>query len=128
MTTDYKVKLEIFEGPLDLLLYLIKRDEIESSPYAKYKNAVTRAVGANESVEADTLDFDVLPGDAFLLERCKPVYETLPGWKKDIGGARRLTDLPPAARRYVDRLAELIALPVTIVSVGPDREQTILCR
>jgi serine/threonine protein phosphatase PrpC len=45
----------------------IKRDEIESSPYAKYKNAVTRAVGANESVEADTLDFDLLPGDAFLL-------------------------------------------------------------
>jgi serine/threonine protein phosphatase PrpC len=45
----------------------IKRDEIDSSPYAKYKNAVTRAVGANESVEADTLDFDVLPGDHFLL-------------------------------------------------------------
>jgi len=45
----------------------IKRDEIERSPYAKYKNAVTRAVGAHESAEADTLDFDVLPGDQFLL-------------------------------------------------------------
>jgi adenylosuccinate synthase len=72
-----------------------------------------------------TSDF---PGDAFLLERCKPVYETLPGWKQEIGGARTLSDLPAAARRYVDRLAELIGLPVTIVSVGPDREQTILCR
>lgn len=45
----------------------IKREEIESSPYAKYKNAVTRAVGAYETVEADTLDFEVLPGDQFLL-------------------------------------------------------------
>jgi adenylosuccinate synthase len=68
------------------------------------------------------------PGDAFLLERCRPLYETLPGWKKEIGAARKLGDLPNAARRYVDRLAELIALPVTIVSVGPDRGQTILCK
>jgi serine/threonine protein phosphatase PrpC/CRP-like cAMP-binding protein len=45
----------------------LKRDEIDSSPYSKYKNAVTRAVGAYESVEADTLDFEVLPGDHFLL-------------------------------------------------------------
>jgi adenylosuccinate synthase len=67
------------------------------------------------------------PSDAFLLERCRPVYETLPGWQKDLSSARRLADLPPAARRYVDRLSELLALPVSIVSVGPDREQTIFC-
>jgi serine/threonine protein phosphatase PrpC/CRP-like cAMP-binding protein len=45
----------------------LRRDQIEGSPYAKYKNAVTRAVGAYESVETDTLDFEVLPGDHFLL-------------------------------------------------------------
>jgi len=45
----------------------IKRDQIEGTPYAKYKNAVTRAVGAYESVEVDTLDFEVLPGDQFLI-------------------------------------------------------------
>lgn len=45
----------------------IKREEIETSPYAKYKNAVTRAVGAYETVESDTLDFEVLPGDQFLM-------------------------------------------------------------
>jgi serine/threonine protein phosphatase PrpC/CRP-like cAMP-binding protein len=45
----------------------LKRDEIDTSPYAKYKNAVTRAVGAYESVEVDTLDFEVLPGDHFLI-------------------------------------------------------------
>ena len=45
----------------------IQRDQVEGSPYAKYKNAVTRAVGAYESVDVDTLDFEVLPGDQFLL-------------------------------------------------------------
>jgi serine/threonine protein phosphatase PrpC/CRP-like cAMP-binding protein len=45
----------------------IKRDDIDNSPYAKYKNAVTRAVGAYESVEVDTMDFEVLPGDHFLI-------------------------------------------------------------
>lgn len=68
------------------------------------------------------------PGDAFLLERCKPVYETVPGWKKDIASARKPGDLPAAARRYVERVAELVQLPVSIVSVGPDREQTIFMR
>ncbi len=65
------------------------------------------------------------PGDAFLLERCKPIYETLPGWKKDILLIRKRGDLPTNAKRYVERIGELLQLPVSIVSVGPDREQTI---
>ena len=68
------------------------------------------------------------PGDAFLLERCTPIYETLPGWRTDIASARKPGDLPASARRYVDRIAELVQLPVSIVSVGPDRAQTILMR
>jgi adenylosuccinate synthase len=75
--------------------------------------------------DLDGQRIDEFPGDSFLLARCKPVYETLPGWKKDISGMRRLADLPPSARRYIDRLAEWIGLPVRIVSVGPDRAQTI---
>jgi adenylosuccinate synthase len=69
-----------------------------------------------------TTDF---PGDAFLLERCRPVYETMPGWQTDISKVRRVADLPGAARRYVERLGQLLELPVRIISVGPDREQTI---
>jgi adenylosuccinate synthase len=69
---------------------------------------------------------DDFPGDAFLLARCRPVYETLPGWRAALNGARRPEDLPAGARRYVDRLSELLALPVSIISVGPDREQTII--
>ena len=53
--------------------------------------------------------------------------ETLPGWRTDISAVRRRADLPANARRYVDRLSELLGLPVSVVSVGPDREQTILC-
>ena len=66
------------------------------------------------------------PSDAFRLERCQPVYETIPGWTEDITTARNLADLPAAARHYVDRVQELIGLKVSVVSVGPDRAQTIM--
>ncbi len=68
------------------------------------------------------------PADAFLLERCKPVYETLPGWKSDISAVRKAAELPVQARRYIERIAALVELPVSIVSVGPDREQTIFMK
>jgi adenylosuccinate synthase len=78
--------------------------------------------------EMDGERVEFFPGDAFLLERCRPVYETLPGWRVNIGDARKLADLPGTARRYVDRLTELMELPVSIISVGPDRAQTIFCQ
>jgi adenylosuccinate synthase len=76
--------------------------------------------------EMDGHRVDWFPSDAFLLDRCTPVYETLPGWKKDVSGAQKVTDLPANARRYVDRLGELLDVRVSIVSVGPDSVQTIL--
>jgi len=60
------------------------------------------------------------------LRRVTPVYETVPGWQTEIAHVRRVEDLPPAARAYLDRIAALAARPVEIVSVGADREQTIL--
>jgi adenylosuccinate synthase len=68
------------------------------------------------------------PSEAFLLDRCRPVYETLTGWKEDLSAVRSAKALPAAARRYVDRIAELVGLPVSIASVGPDRAQTIPLR
>jgi adenylosuccinate synthase len=68
------------------------------------------------------------PSDSFQLERCRPVYETVPGWSEDITAARKLSDLPACARRYIDRIGELVGLPVSVVSVGPDREQTIVVK
>ncbi len=77
--------------------------------------------------ELDGKKIDYFPADAFLLEKCRPQYESMPGWNVDIAGTRKLADLPATARRYLDRLSALIELPISIVSVGPDREQTILC-
>lgn len=56
-----------------------------------------------------------------------PVYRTLPGWKTDITGVRKLENLPAETRQYVDTLIELIDAPAAYLSVGPDREQTIFC-
>jgi len=69
--------------------------------------------------------FDTVPADSTLLARCKPVYEEMPGWQEDISGARKMADLPQAARNYVARLAELVQTPITMVSVGSERSQII---
>jgi adenylosuccinate synthase len=66
------------------------------------------------------------PSDSFQLEKCKPILETIPGWSEDLTKARKLADLPPAARRYIDRVSELVGKKVSFVSVGPDRDQTIV--
>ena len=59
------------------------------------------------------------------LRRVQPQYETMPGWQEDITGARSLEDLPRAARDYLDRIAQLVGVPVDLVSVGPERQQTM---
>jgi adenylosuccinate synthase len=59
------------------------------------------------------------------LRRAVPIYETLPGWQQEIDHVRRVEDLPPLARTYLARLSELVGCPVEMISVGPDREQTI---
>jgi adenylosuccinate synthase len=77
--------------------------------------------------ELDGKRIEHFPSDSFLLEQCKPVYETLPGWRVDVSSERKMSDLPANARRYVDRLSKLLGVPVKIISVGPDRAQTIVC-
>jgi adenylosuccinate synthase len=69
---------------------------------------------------------DRFPSDVNELRRAEPVYEAWPGWKDDLTGMRQWDDLPHAARRYLQRIEELVGVPVTIVSVGPDRQQTII--
>lgn len=69
---------------------------------------------------------DYPPQEELGMAGVTPVYESLPGWDADIGQASRWEDLPEAARSYIRRLEELSGVPVSIVSVGPDREQTII--
>jgi adenylosuccinate synthase len=59
------------------------------------------------------------------LRRVVPVYETLPGWQQEITDVRRIADLPLNARKYLDRISELLRRPIEVVSVGPDRRQTM---
>lgn len=69
---------------------------------------------------------EVLPGDTLTLAQVEPIYETVPGWQKPIGDIRHYRDLPPACRAYVERLEELIELPITLISVGQRREAVIV--
>ena len=62
----------------------------------------------------------------YLHRDLEPVYETLKGWKSDISGIKDLKDLPENAKIYLNRLEELVGIPIKIISVGPDREQTII--
>lgn len=78
-----------------------------------------------EAYEIDgkrTTDF---PSHVMDLAKAIPVYRQLKGWQSDISGVRRFEDLPPAARKYLDTIEELVGAPIEIVSVGPDREQTV---
>jgi adenylosuccinate synthase len=75
--------------------------------------------------EIDGERVEHFPSSLARLERVKPVYETLPGWKADTTGISDAKDLPVNARRYLDRLAELVDVPVGMLSLGPKRHQTI---
>jgi len=66
-----------------------------------------------------------MPSEVDLLGRVQPIYETLPGWRRSTGAARRLADLPREARTYLDRLEELSGTPIRYVSVGAGRDQII---
>ncbi|MDX1689711.1 MAG: adenylosuccinate synthase [Acidimicrobiia bacterium] len=68
--------------------------------------------------------FDEFPRQQRVLYNCTPIYETLPGWSEDITGVRSFGDLPAAARTYIERIEELAGVPVSLVSVGPERSAT----
>lgn len=75
--------------------------------------------------EIDGRHYDYPPVTNELLLCAKPVYETLPGWREDIGGCREFAQLPLAAQRYVERVAALCDVPINSVSVGPERDQLV---
>jgi len=70
--------------------------------------------------------FDEMPSDLETLERCEAIYETLPGWTENLDGVSRYQDLPANARAYLERVARLVGVKVMAVSIGADRERTII--
>ncbi len=67
------------------------------------------------------------PADPHVLERCSPVYEDLQGWCEPTTQARRFEDLPERAQQYVNRVCELTRVPAALISVGAERDRTIVC-
>jgi len=70
----------------------------------------------------------VAPVGADALAKCEPIYEHMPGWSESTQGITNMAQLPTAAQNYVARLAELVGVPIDIVSTGPDRAETIVLK
>lgn len=81
-----------------------------------------------EAYEIDGKRTTEFPSHVEDLARAVPIYRTLPGWNCDISGVKRYDDFPSATKRYLETISDLVGAPSEIISVGPDREQTILCK
>jgi len=97
-------------------LAVTKLDVLDTLPELKIASAYRMPDG---SVVRD------FPADTSALGKVTPVYDTMAGWQAPTGGIRALTDLPPNARRYLERLQDLTDAPVRWISVGTDRSQII---
>ena len=75
--------------------------------------------------ELDGRQLNEFPSQTCQVEQVKPIYEDYPGWREDITGCKCWEDLPENARQYFRRIEELAGVPISLVSVGPGREQTI---
>lgn len=71
---------------------------------------------------------DIFPVGAEALDHCEPIYEEMPGWSESTIGIKRYEDLPVAAKNYLKRMEEVCAVPVDIISTGPERDETIVLR
>lgn len=111
MVVNYAARINNFDG-----LALTKIDVLTGLPKLKI------CVG----YELDGQPLEDLTPEIDLLERVKPVYEELEGWTDDISGAKKFSDLSKAAQKYVRRIEDLTGIPIVMVSVGPDRNSTII--
>lgn len=87
----------------------------------------TRYQVAGAQAATDLTTVDRFFPDAEMLAGAQPVYTDLPGFSEDISGVRRRADLPAAAQAYLDLIEQTVGVPVRLIGVGPDREQTIVC-
>ena len=75
-----------------------------------------------------TGSMETFPNECYTLESCEPSLENFPGWGEDISGTRNFSDLPAKTQRYLRAIEEQSEIPLSIISVGPGREQTIMLR
>ena len=98
-----------------------------ASPSSTCSTAWPRSRSASATGSAGAA-IDILPLDADDIAACEPIYESFPGWTEKTVGLTQWDQLPPNARRYLERVQALIGAPIDMVSTGPDRDHTILLR
>ena len=76
--------------------------------------------------ELDGRTIDNFPASVYELERCRPVYEEMPGWETSTSACRKYEDLPENAQKYLERLEQHIGCPVNFISVGSARDEVII--
>jgi adenylosuccinate synthase len=69
--------------------------------------------------------FNHVPAQLQVLENCQPCYEEWEGWSEPLRGIRRKPDLPRQAQRYLERIESLAGVPLSVISVGPERDETL---
>jgi adenylosuccinate synthase len=84
------------------------------------------SIGFCKAYSARGKTYDTLPAGPSDLSPFEPVYETLDGWEEDITSVKQWSQLPTKAQQYINRIEEFIGLPVSLISVGPERDQVIL--
>jgi len=95
-------------------LALMKLDVLSAFPSLKLATAYS-SLGQR---------YEEFPRQQRVLYNCSPVYEEMPGWEEDITAVRAFADLPAEARAYVERIEEVVEVPVSMISVGPERGAT----
>ncbi len=78
--------------------------------------------------ECEGTSTENFPPFSYLLEKCKPIYEELPGWKEDLRNCRSFEELPENAKKYIDKIEASLGIPVVMISVGQERDQIIVRR
>ena len=101
--------------------YTLDGDEAEIVEYLGSRTVTSLSIP--EKIDGKTVTS--FPADVDCLRAAKPVYEAYPGWSEDITGARTFEELPDNAKKYIKRLGEILQRRISMVSVGPSREQTI---
>ena len=86
----------------------------------------TLRIAVNYQLNGELLDAP--PAGADLIEQCEPVYIDMPGWSESTVGVKSYDELPAAARAYLDKVEEVCATPIAIISTGPDRAETIILK
>lgn len=85
-------------------------------------------VGVCVAYDLDGERVNWMPSDLEVLGRAKPIYEMMPGWTGDLSACRTVSDLPDAARAFLSRIERALETPVSLISVGADRDATIFAR